>query len=68
MTVKRHLAKTISYRVISSGLGFVVVYFSTGSIELGASISLFELLFKPALYFLHERFWYKYIKFGVKKH
>jgi uncharacterized membrane protein len=24
-----------------------------------------ELLFKPVIYFLHERVWYKYIKFGL---
>jgi uncharacterized membrane protein len=66
--VKRHLAKTISYRLISSGIGFTVVYVVTGSIELGAGLSAFELIFKPALYFLHERFWYKYVKFGLKKH
>lgn len=66
--VKRHIAKTISYRLVSSGLGFIVVYIATGSIELGAGLSAFELICKPALYFFHERFWYKYVKYGRQKH
>ena len=67
MMVKRHLAKTVSYRLLSSTIGFIVVFTVTGSAELGAGLSVFELIFKPALYFFHERFWYKYIKFGLKK-
>jgi uncharacterized membrane protein len=64
---KRHLAKTISYRLISSTIGFIVLYFTTGSVSIGATWSLSELFFKPIIYYCHERFWYKYIKFGIKK-
>jgi uncharacterized membrane protein len=29
-------------------------------------VGLGEILIKPIVYFLHERFWYKWIKFGLK--
>jgi uncharacterized membrane protein len=64
---KRHIAKTISYRVISSGIGFIVMYFATGSIKAGAIFSIAELVYKPLQYYIHERVWYKYIKYGLKK-
>jgi uncharacterized membrane protein len=64
---KRHIAKTISYRILSSGIGFIVLYLATGSITIGATFSTGELLFKPFVYYLHERFWWRYIKYGLKK-
>jgi uncharacterized membrane protein len=64
---KRHIAKTISYRGISSGIGFIVMYFATGSIKAGAIFSIAELVYKPLQYYIHERVWYRYIKFGLKK-
>lgn len=69
MTIKpkRHIAKTISYRVISSAFGFVVLWISTGDIRIGASFSLMELCYKPIVYYLHERCWYKFIKYGIKR-
>jgi uncharacterized membrane protein len=64
---KRHFAKTISYRLLSSGIGFLIVWLSTGSIKVGATFSIAELVYKPIQYYLHERVWYKYIKYGIKK-
>jgi uncharacterized membrane protein len=64
---KRHIAKTISYRLVSSGVGFIMMYFATGSIKYGAAFSVAELLYKPIQYYLHERVWYKYIKYGLKE-
>jgi uncharacterized membrane protein len=64
---KRHIAKTISYRLVSSGVGFVMMYFATGSVKYGAAFSVAELLYKPIQYYLHERVWYKYIKYGLKE-
>ena len=34
---KRHLAKTISYRVISTLIGFVIMWSVSGSIKVGAA-------------------------------
>jgi len=63
----RHIAKTISYRLLSSGVGFMIMYFATGSIKLGVVFSFAELVYKPIQYYLHERVWYKYIKYGLKE-
>jgi uncharacterized membrane protein len=64
--VKRHILKTISYRIISSSLGFLTMWYLSGDVRIGAAFSLGELFLKPFIYVLHERFWYKYIKYGVK--
>jgi uncharacterized membrane protein len=63
---KRHLLKTISYRIVSSVIGFLVLWLFFG-IMVGVSFSLFELFCKPLLYYIHERIWYRHIKFGVTK-
>ena len=63
---KRHIVKTISYRIVSSSIGFLVLYITTGSVSVGATFSTAELLFKPLIYYIHERIYYKYIAFGLK--
>jgi uncharacterized membrane protein len=69
MTVspKRHLVKTITYRILSTGIGFVTMWLVTDSIEIGAAFSIIELLWKPIQYYIHERVWYRYVKYGVTK-
>lgn len=64
---KRHIAKTISYRVVSTLIGFLVMWFVSGSFKVGAAFSIAELIYKPIQYYIHERIWYRYIKFGLKK-
>jgi uncharacterized membrane protein len=39
----------------------------TGSITVGAAFSIIELIWKPIQYYIHERVWYKHIKFGLTK-
>lgn len=67
MTVspKRHLVKTISYRIISTGIGFATMWAITDSVKIGAAFSFIELVWKPIQYYVHERVWYRYIKYGV---
>ena len=65
VSVKRHLAKTVSYRIISTLIGFLIMWAATGSIKIGAVFGVAELIIKPALYYLHERFWYRYMKYGL---
>ena len=67
MTVspKRHLAKTISYRILSTSIGFMTMWLVTGSITVGAAFGIIELVWKPIQYYIHERVWYRYIKYGV---
>lgn len=64
---KRHIAKTISYRIISTIIGIIVMWWISGSIEVGAAFGVAELVYKPIQYYLHERIWYKWIKFGLRK-
>ncbi len=42
-------------------LGWIV----TGDIKLGLAIGGFEVITKMILYFLHERVWYKYVRYGL---
>jgi uncharacterized membrane protein len=65
--IKRHIAKTISYRILSTTIGFITMWGISGSIKIGAAFGVAELIFKPFLYFVHERLWYKWIKYGLKK-
>lgn len=63
---KRHIAKTVSYRVISTLIGFVIMWAVSGSIKVGAAFGIAELVYKPLQYYIHERIWYRYIKYGLK--
>lgn len=62
----RHIVKTITYRIISTIIGFIIVYFLSGSLEIGVSFSFIEIIYKPVQYYIHERIWYRWIKFGLK--
>jgi len=64
---KRHIAKTISYRIISTLIGFLLMWLISGSIKVGAAFGVVELIYKPIQYYIHERVWYKWIKYGLKK-
>jgi uncharacterized membrane protein len=63
---KRHIAKTISYRIISTAIGFLIMYAVSGSVKVGAAFGIAELVYKPIQYYLHERIWYRWIKYGLK--
>lgn len=39
----------------------------SGSIKFGAAFGVVELVYKPIQYYLHERIWYRFIKYGLKK-
>jgi uncharacterized membrane protein len=62
---KRHIAKTISYRIISTAIGISVVWFVSDSLEVGTAFGIAELVYKPIQYYIHERVWYKWIKYGL---
>ena len=63
---KRHIAKTISYRVVSTGIGFLIMWIVSGSVKVGAAFGVAELVYKPIQYYIHERIWYRWIKYGLK--
>jgi uncharacterized membrane protein len=60
---KRSLAKTVTYRLISSAIGFVVVWMLSDNVKTGAMFSIAELIYKPLQYYIHERVW-QHIKWG----
>ena len=65
--VKRHIAKSISYRFVGT-LTTIILTLSAGlPLKWAGMVGVGELLFKPIIYFLHERVWYQYIKYGLKK-
>ncbi len=65
VTKNRHIAKTISYRILSTSIGFLTMWGLTGSVKIGAAFSIVELIWKPIQYYIHERVWYKWIKYGI---
>jgi uncharacterized membrane protein len=65
VSYKRHIAKTISWRIIGTLDTITLSGLITGSWEMGLAIGGVEVITKMVLYFLHERAWYKLSKFGV---
>ena len=63
----RHIAKAITWRIIG---GIATVFIAIGfgiPVEMVGVVFLADLVIKFVLYYAHERVWYKYIKFGIKK-
>ena len=67
VSYKRHVAKTISWRIIGTLDTIILSGIITGSWKLGMAIGGVEVITIMVLYFLHERAWYKFSKFGVSK-
>lgn len=62
----RHLAKTVSWRVMGTTETILLSYLITGNYTTGLQIGIAEIITKMALYYLHERAWFK-INFGLKE-
>ena len=60
--LKRHILKTITWRVIGTIDTIILSWLLTGSWKIGLSIGGLETITKMVLYFIHERVWFKYIK------
>jgi uncharacterized membrane protein len=63
---KRHIAKTITWRVIGSLDTMSLAWIITGNPLSGLKIGIAEVITKMALYYLHERTWYR-LDFGIQK-
>jgi uncharacterized membrane protein len=61
---RRHMAKTITWRIIASFSTFLISWAITGKIGYGLAIGISGAIIKIVLYYLHERIWYKF-KFGI---
>ena len=57
---KRHIYKTVSWRLIATIDSLVICLLITGNPFLGIKIGLWETINKSFLYFLHEKIWYKF--------
>ena len=67
VSYKRHIAKTISWRIIGTLDTMILSAVITGSWEMGLTIGGVEVFTKMLLYFFHERVWYKFSDYGVEK-
>jgi len=63
---KRHLFKTITWRIIGTLDTMIIAWVLSGDPLLGLSIGGIEVFSKMLLYYIHERMWYK-SKFGVER-
>ena len=67
VSYKRHIAKTVSWRIIGTLDTILLSWLITGNWKMGLTIGGIEVITKMVLYFFHERAWYKLSKFGLKK-
>lgn len=56
---KRHIAKTITWRLVATLDTFLLSWLITGNPLTGLKIGIAEVFTKMILYFFHERIWFK---------
>jgi len=66
VSLKRHIAKTLTWRIIGTIDTMVLGWLVSGDPIIGLTIGSFEVVTKMVLYFIHERVWYKY-DYGIKR-
>lgn len=62
---KRHVAKALTWRVVATTATVFIAWWVTGDWRTGLEVGGIEFFLKMFLYYLHERFWYKFIGLGV---
>lgn len=65
-TIHIHLYKSISYRVLSITITFVIALALTGNTSIAGSIAGVDAVIKFVVYFAHERAWGKLFKYWKK--
>lgn len=65
-TYKRHIAKSITWRIVGTIDTIILSWLITGSAYTGLKIGFSEVATKMLLYYLHERIWFT-IKAGITK-
>ena len=63
-SLKRHVAKTITWRIVGTLDTMVLGWLITGNAMMGVKIGGVEVATKMVLYFLHERAWFR-INYGL---
>jgi len=66
VTKTRHLAKAITWRIIASITTAIIAYSFGLPPKVVGLVFVADIIIKFVLYYVHERVWYKHIKFGVK--
>tara|TARA_R100000008_G_C3547425_1_gene148370 strand:+ start:389 stop:616 length:228 start_codon:yes stop_codon:yes gene_type:complete len=57
---KRHIAKTITWRIVGTLDTMLLGWLVSGDPMIGLKVGMLELFTKMVLYYLHERAWYTY--------
>jgi uncharacterized membrane protein len=60
----RHIAKSITWRIVASITTFVLAYLFFGDLAKASGLMAVEVVIKMLLYYLHERAWYNYVRLG----
>jgi len=63
---KRHIGKTITWRMVGTLDTIIISWIISGNPMTGLKIGVSEVLTKMVFYYIHERIWHK-SKFGLKK-
>ena len=58
-SIKRHFAKTITWRIVGTIDTMIIGWLITGNPITGLKIGGIELITKMILYYFHERIWFK---------
>ena len=64
---RRHLAKTITWRLIGTVDTVLIGWVVTGDPWIGIQVGGVEMVTKMILYYFHERAWFRYGKLGREK-
>jgi len=62
---KRHILKSVSYRILGTFTTVLLAILAGLPIKWAGIVGISELIIKPIIYFFHERFWYKWVKYGI---
>ncbi len=63
---KRHAIKALTWRIVATSATVIIAWTVTGDWSVGVQVGTVEFFAKLLLYYLHERFWYKFVGLGVK--
>src|SRR5690606_474541 len=63
---KRHLAKTVTWRLVGTLDTMFLAWIISGDPLIGLKVGFAEVLTKMLLYYLHERVWYR-VNYGLPK-
>ena len=66
VSYKRHIVKSITYRFVGTLTTIILTLIAGLPLKFAAMVGFSEIVLKPIIYFLHERVWYKWIKYGIK--